>query len=72
MSRPKRLPEERVATAVRLPLELHEWLQQTAEERGTSVTHLIIKATELYRECLPPLEAAGLFRRSASQQHVGS
>lgn len=59
MSRPKRLMEERITTAVRLPLGLHERLQRTAHERDTSVTHLIVKATELYLDRLPPLDIYG-------------
>lgn len=56
MARPKRLPEDRVVTAVRLPRDLHRRLQETADERATSVTHLIIKATERFLEHLPPIE----------------
>lgn len=48
--------EDRVVTAVRLPRELHERLQSTATERGTSVTHLMTLAAELFLDNLPPLD----------------
>lgn len=59
MGRPRRNPTDRVATAVRLPRELHDRLRQVAEERATSVTHLLVKAAESYLERLPPLDDRG-------------
>lgn len=56
MPRPKRILDDRVATAVRLPRQLHERLQRTAEERDTSVNNLLTKGAELYLKHLPPLE----------------
>lgn len=55
MPRPKKFTEPRVTTAVRLPVDLHARLQATAEERDTSVNHLIVKATDFYIRHLPPL-----------------
>ena len=48
--------EKRTPTALRLPDSLRERVQMVAEERGTSFNHLVIKALELYLECLPPIE----------------
>lgn len=53
--RPKRTGE-RVATAIRLPKELHERAVRVAHERDTSVNHLVVKALALYLDKLPPLE----------------
>lgn len=38
----------RVSTKVRLPKELHDRLKREADGRDTSVTHLIVRATEVY------------------------
>lgn len=45
MARPKKYTEERVTTAVRLPVSLHRRLQQEAEARDVSVNYLVTKAT---------------------------
>ena len=50
--------EKRTPTALRLPDSLRERVQAAAEERGTSVNHLVIKALELYLEALPPLDVS--------------
>lgn len=55
MARPKRTAD-RVATAVRLPRDLHERTADVADERGTSVNHLIVKALQMYLDRLPPLD----------------
>jgi hypothetical protein len=57
MARPKRLSENRVTTAVRIPHDLHERLVKTADERGTSVSHLLLLGAERLLDRLPPLEA---------------
>jgi predicted HicB family RNase H-like nuclease len=57
MARPKKYLEPRVATAVRLPPELHRRLQDEAASRDTSVNHLLVKAATFYLSHLPPLEA---------------
>lgn len=56
MARPKRTGE-RVATAVRFPKELHERAQEVADERDTSINHLVVKALRYYLDRLPTLEA---------------
>ena len=56
MPRPKRAPENRRATAIRFPEDLHEELIRAADERGTSVNHLVVKAAEFYLNNLPSLE----------------
>lgn len=54
MSRPSK--GERVLTALRLPADLHERLRLTAEERDTSINHLLIRAACYYLDnCLAPL-----------------
>lgn len=50
--------EKRVPTALRLPESLRDRAHVAAEERGTSVNHLVIKALELYLEALPPLDVS--------------
>lgn len=55
MGRPTR-NGERVATAIRLPRELHERAARVAHERDTSINHLVVKALALYLDRLPPLE----------------
>lgn len=55
MPRPKKFQDKRITTAVRLPEALHQRLQQTADERDTSINHLLVKAAELYLRHLPPL-----------------
>ena len=44
MARPKKYTEERVTTAVRLPVSLHRRLQEEAEARDVSVNYLVTKA----------------------------
>ena len=50
--------ENRTPTALRLPDSLRERVQAAADDRGTSVNHLVIKALELYLEALPPLDVS--------------
>lgn len=44
---------KRVATAVRLPEDLHSRLQEQAEMRDVSVNWLVTKAVEQFLESLP-------------------
>ena len=55
MPRPRKFQDKRITTAVRLPEDLHRRLQETADERDTSINHLMVKAAELYLRHLPPL-----------------
>ncbi len=56
MGRPKKYHERRVTTAVRLPERLHRELETTADDRDTSINHLMVKAAEFYLRHLPRLE----------------
>jgi predicted transcriptional regulator len=56
MTRPKRANSDPVVTAIRLPRDLHDRLRETADERATSVTHLVVRAAERFLDNLPPLE----------------
>jgi predicted DNA-binding ribbon-helix-helix protein len=58
MSRPKVYEEHRVTTAVRLPESLHDWLKATARERDVSVTYLVVRAIDDYRDRIAPLTAS--------------
>ncbi len=53
-----RKSENRTPTALRLPDSLRKKVHAVAEERGTSVNHLVIKALELYLEALPPIDVS--------------
>lgn len=52
MARPKKYTEERVTTAVRLPVSLHRRLQQEAEARDVSVNYIVTKATSRWLESM--------------------
>ena len=54
MSRPKIYEETRITTAVRLPESIHGWLKATARERDVSVTYLVVRALEDYRDRIAP------------------
>ena len=56
MARPKKYLERRVTTAIRLPERLHRDLEATAQERDTSINHLLVKAAEFYLRHLPEIE----------------
>ena len=58
MSRPKIYDETRIATAVRIPESIHDWLKATARERDVSVTYLVVRALEDYRDRIAPLTPA--------------
>ncbi|HXW35326.1 MAG TPA: hypothetical protein VEJ87_12165 [Acidimicrobiales bacterium] len=53
MMRPKVYEEERVATAIRLPVSLREELQRAAFARDVSVNYLVTKAISDLLERLP-------------------
>jgi predicted transcriptional regulator len=44
MGRPKLYPDQRVATAIRLPPDLHQALRREAAERDVSVNLLVTRA----------------------------
>lgn len=56
MGRPKKFHDRRVTTAVRMPERLHRRLSETAEDRATSINHLMVKAAEHYLDRLPAIE----------------
>lgn len=56
MARPKLYEEPRVATAVRLPLDLHERLRAEAMKRQVSANLLVERAISVYLDRLPPFE----------------
>ena len=45
--------EERIATAVRLPLSLHYELQAQADQRDVSVNFLVVRAVTQYLQNAP-------------------
>lgn len=58
--RPKQYLEERVTTAIRVPISLHARLQEEAELRDTSINHLVVRAARYYLDHrLPPLDRDG-------------
>jgi predicted HicB family RNase H-like nuclease len=56
MGRPKVYEEPRVATAVRLPADLHERLRAEATRRQVSANLLVEKAISVYLDRLPPYD----------------
>lgn len=56
MARPKLYEEPRVATAVRLPPELHDRLRTEALKRQVSANLLVEKAITVYLDRLPPFD----------------
>lgn len=65
MSRPKQYQDERVSTALRLPVELHERLKAAAEERDVSANWLINRAIAAYLDQLVPAGDLMLTRSTA-------
>jgi predicted HicB family RNase H-like nuclease len=45
--------EKRIATAVRLPEDLHDELQRQADRRDVSVNFLVVRAVQRYLESAP-------------------
>ena len=62
MPRPRVYDEPRVATAVRLPKQLHERVQREAEERQVSVNYIVVRAIERYLDCMVPVAELQLER----------
>lgn len=50
---------KRVATAVRIPEDLHARLDATATERDVSINYLVTRAVERYLDTMPPLPDSG-------------
>ena len=57
MARPRVYEERRVATAVRLPSQLHLRLQDAARTRQVSANLLVERALEDYLNRLPAVES---------------
>ena len=55
MGRRRQYDPNRVTTAVRIPAEIHQQLQQEAEARDVSVNYLIVRGIKLALERLTPL-----------------
>lgn len=58
MARPRTYAEDRVATAVRLPVSVHRRLHQAAMDRDVSANLLITRAVTDFLERLTSAEAA--------------
>lgn len=58
MARPRTCQEDRVATAVRLPVSVHERLHAAAADRDVSANLLVTRAVTEYLERLVPVDAA--------------
>lgn len=58
MPRPRTYAEDRVATAVRLPLSVHRRLHQAAVDRDVSANLLITRAVTDFLERLAPADVA--------------
>ncbi len=58
MTRPRTYDEPRVATAIRLPVSMHEELRAHARARDVSVNLLVIRAVSDYLQRLPSPERA--------------
>lgn len=58
MGRPRTYEEQRVATAVRLPVSVHRRLQAAAADRDVSANLLVTRAVCEYLDRLPSLSAA--------------
>jgi predicted DNA-binding protein len=54
--------DERSATAIRFPRELHERLREAALERDHSINFIVVKAVEHYLDRLIPAEQVKLVR----------
>lgn len=73
MGRPRIYDEPRIATAIRLPVSLHDDLQTAATQRDVSVNFLVTRAVSDYLQRLPPpgvdepLEAHDRDRQAAAR-----
>lgn len=61
---------ERSATAIRFPADLHEQLRVASEAHHLPVNYLVVKAVEEFLEDLLPPEELRLTRRGASRHTV--
>jgi predicted DNA-binding protein len=59
---------ERSATAIRFPTEMHERLRQASDEHHLPVNYLVVKAVEEFLENLLPPTELRLTRRTAERQ----
>jgi predicted HicB family RNase H-like nuclease len=57
MGRRPQHDSDRIATAVRIPVDLHERLQREAQARDVSINYLIIRGISLALDRLTPLSA---------------
>jgi predicted HicB family RNase H-like nuclease len=55
MGRRRKYEPDRVTTAVRIPAELHQKLQEEAEARDISMNYLLVRGAQLVLERLTPL-----------------
>ena len=55
MGRRRKYEPDRVTTAVRIPGELHQKLQEEAEARDISMNYLLVRGAQLVLERLTPL-----------------
>ncbi len=61
---------ERSATAIRFPPELHDQLRNASEAHHLPVNYLVVKAVEEFLEDLLPPEELRLTRHGAAEQTV--
>lgn len=69
MGRPRTYEQDRVATAVRLPVSIHQRLHEEAAARDVSANLLVTRAVSEYLERLSSLDVAleSAYRREAAQ-----
>jgi hypothetical protein len=73
MPRPRTYDERRIATAVRLPVSVHQRLHEAATDRNISANLLVIRAVTEFLDQLPTAEAAlGGRTRRARSSRVGA
>lgn len=60
--------QERSATAIRFPSEMHERLREASERHGLPVNYLVVKAVEEFLENLLAPAELRLTRREADRR----
>jgi predicted HicB family RNase H-like nuclease len=55
VGRRRKYEPDRVTTAVRIPTEIHQKLQEEAEARDVSLNYLLVRGAQLVLERLTPL-----------------
>ena len=70
--RPRVYDQPRVATAFRLPKELHERMQRAAAERQVSANYIAVRAIERYLDRMVPADELQLEREELSPQRGGT